>query len=230
MRRRCPKDNLKDVWFIYNLLAIARDSARVDIKIIPSTRSRSLFRSRFDSDSGSVLDCIAGEVQIIAYVAVYNKRPGGRKGINSIVKAVKAEAQSRLWFEESTRRYVNFDGQGRVGATPRPTSAISSPASPEKKQTTCGGGCAGGARAATGAHCTGSARRGPQSVRTAKDKTGKVLTYLIRLENATTLEVENIILGDSQDDSADNEEDSDVCSNEVDSSDDSESSLESDYE
>ncbi|GBP49340.1 hypothetical protein EVAR_27042_1 [Eumeta japonica] len=36
--------------------------------------------------------------------------------------------------------------------------------------------------------------------------------------------------GDSQDDSADNEEDSDVCRNEVDSSDDSESSLESDYE
>ncbi|GBP08738.1 Putative 1-phosphatidylinositol 3-phosphate 5-kinase [Eumeta japonica] len=47
--------------------------------------------------------------------------------------------------------------------------------------------------------------------------------------NATPLEVENIILGDSQDDSADNE-DSDVCSDEVDSSDDSESSLESDYE
>ncbi|GBP54381.1 hypothetical protein EVAR_29457_1 [Eumeta japonica] len=43
--------------------------------------------------------------------------------------------------------------------------------------------------------------------------------------NATPLEVENIILGDSQDDSADNEEDSDVCSDEVDSSDDSESSL-----
>ncbi|GBP17537.1 hypothetical protein EVAR_12249_1 [Eumeta japonica] len=42
--------------------------------------------------------------------------------------------------------------------------------------------------------------------------------------------VENIILSDSQDDSADNEEDSDVCSDEVDSSDDSESSLESDYE
>ncbi|GBP87992.1 hypothetical protein EVAR_66203_1 [Eumeta japonica] len=52
----------------------------------------------------------------------------------------------------------------------------------------------------------------------------------IRLGNATPLEVENIILGDSQDDSADNEEDSDVCSDEVDSSDDSESSLESDYE
>ncbi|GBP70298.1 hypothetical protein EVAR_52317_1 [Eumeta japonica] len=50
------------------------------------------------------------------------------------------------------------------------------------------------------------------------------------LGNATPLEVENIILGDSQDDSADNEEDSDVCSDEVDSSDDSESSLESDYE
>ncbi|GBP58178.1 hypothetical protein EVAR_86340_1 [Eumeta japonica] len=38
--------------------------------------------------------------------------------------------------------------------------------------------------------------------------------------NATPLEVENIIVGDSQDDSADNEEDSDVCSDEVDSSDD----------
>ncbi|GBP62920.1 hypothetical protein EVAR_42735_1 [Eumeta japonica] len=54
------------------------------------------------------------------------------------------------------------------------------------------------------------------------------IPYTIR--NATPLEVENIILGDSQDDSADNEEDSDVCSDEVDSSDDSESSLESDYE
>ncbi|GBP21057.1 hypothetical protein EVAR_11088_1 [Eumeta japonica] len=53
---------------------------------------------------------------------------------------------------------------------------------------------------------------------------------IILLGNATPLEVENIILGDSQDDSADNEEDSDVCSDEVDSSDDSESSLESDYE
>ncbi|GBP79661.1 Transcriptional repressor protein YY1 [Eumeta japonica] len=33
--------------------------------------------------------------------------------------------------------------------------------------------------------------------------------------NATPLEVENIILGDSQDDSADNEEDSDVCSDKL---------------
>ncbi|GBP49800.1 hypothetical protein EVAR_86300_1 [Eumeta japonica] len=54
--------------------------------------------------------------------------------------------------------------------------------------------------------------------------------YMYQIGNATPLEVENIILGDSQDDSADNEEDSDVCSDEVDSSDDSESSLESDYE
>lgn len=50
------------------------------------------------------------------------------------------------------------------------------------------------------------------------------------LGNATPLEVENIILDESQDDSADNEEDSDICSDEVDSSDDDESSLESDYE
>lgn len=48
--------------------------------------------------------------------------------------------------------------------------------------------------------------------------------------DATPVEVENVIQRNFQDKSADNEEDSDISSNEIDSSDDSESSPESDVE